>query len=232
VDDEAMRALLDPELHSPSGDAFRSGKGDPVIRILTPDSISLEFPSPLAGMARLFDQVAILSSRSPRKEMAVLGPFMLAEHKAGSYVLLARNPNYWKRDEQGKRLPYLASVRLDIQQNRDIELLRFRRGQLHLINTLDPDSFDRLAAESPTSVYDAGASLDSEFLWFNQATGAPLPAYKKAWFGSKEFRRALSSAINRDDLCRVVYRGHAHPAAGPVSPRSTRCFAPGCCTAT
>ena len=222
-----MRALLDPDLHSPSGDAFRSGPGDPLIRILAPDSIAIEFPAPLAGMARLFDQVAILSARSPRKEMAVLGPFMLAEHKAGSYVLLERNPNYWKRDEQGRRLPYLASVRLDIQQNRDIELLRFRRGQLHLINTLDPESFDRLAAESPSSVYDAGASLDSEFLWFNQASGAPLPEYKKAWFGSKEFRRALSSAINRDDICRVVYRGHARPAAGPASPANRFWFREG-----
>jgi peptide/nickel transport system substrate-binding protein len=178
-------------------------------------------------MARLFDPVAILSSRSPRKEMAVLGPFMLAEHKAGAYVLLERNPNYWKRDEQGRRLPYLASIRLDIQQNRDIELLRFRRGQLHLINTIDPDSFDRLAAESPSSVYDAGASLDSEFLWFNQAAGAPLPEYKKAWFASKDFRRALSSAINRDDICRVVYRGHALPAAGPVSPANRVWFREG-----
>ena len=222
-----MHALLDPNLHSPSGDAFRSGPGDALIRVLNPYSIAIEFPAPLAGMARLFDQVAILSSRSPRKEMAVLGPFMLAEHKAGAYVLLERNPNYWKHDEQGRRLPYLASVRLDIQQNRDIELLRFRRGQLHLINTIDPDSFDRLAAETPSSVYDAGASLDSEFLWFNQAAGAPLPEYKKAWFASKEFRRALSSAINRDDICRVVYRGHALPAAGPVSPANRVWFREG-----
>ena len=79
-----MHALLDPNLHSPSGDAFRSGPGDPLIRVLNPYSIAIEFPAPLAGMARLFDQVAILSSRSPRKEMAVLGPFMLAEHKAGA----------------------------------------------------------------------------------------------------------------------------------------------------
>src|SRR6266478_6131746 len=152
---------------------------------------------------------------------------MLAEHKAGAYVLLERNPNYWKRDEQGRRLPYLESIRLDIQQNRDIELLRFRRGQLHLINTLDPESFDRLAAESPSWVYDAGASLDSEFLWFNQAPGARIPAYKSAWFRSQEFRRAISSAIHREDLCRVVYRGHAKPAAGPVSPANRFWFRQG-----
>jgi peptide/nickel transport system substrate-binding protein len=37
------------------------------------------------------------------------------------------------------------------------------------------------------------------------------------WFQSRNFRRAIASAINRDDLCRVVYHGHASPAFGPVS---------------
>jgi hypothetical protein len=55
------------------------------------------------GLDRLFDQVAILSERSPKKEMAVLGPFMVAElqTRLGGSILLKRNPNYWKTDEQG-----------------------------------------------------------------------------------------------------------------------------------
>ena len=32
------------------------------------------------------------------------------------------------------------------------------------------------------------------------------------------FRQAVSLAIHREDLARVVYRGHATPAARPVSP--------------
>ena len=55
-------------------------------------------------------------------------------------------------------------------------------------------------------------------MWFNQVPNAPIPAYKREWFQSRNFRRAMSSAINRDDLCRVVYKGHATPAMGPVSP--------------
>ena len=79
----------------------------------------------------------------------MLGPFMVAEYKAGSSVLLRRNPNYWKKDAQGRRLPYLDSIRLDIQPNRDVEMLRFKRGELDLINVIDSDYFDRLAASSP-----------------------------------------------------------------------------------
>ena len=55
-------------------------------------------------------------------------------------------------------------------------------------------------------------------MWFNQVSKAPIPAYKKNWFRSLGFRRAISEAINRDDLSRIVFRGHAQPAVGPISP--------------
>jgi peptide/nickel transport system substrate-binding protein len=208
---------MDPNLHSPASDEFRSGSGPCEAQILSGNRVSIQFPAPVAGMERLFDQVAILSSRSPLKEAAVLGPFVVAEHKAGSYLLLHRNPHYWKRDQSGKQLPYLSAIRLDIQQNRDIEMMRFRRGEIHLINSLDPELFDRLAKDLPNAAVDAGPGLDSEQMWFNQSPKAPMPAYKKAWFQSVDFRRGISEAIQRNDICRVVYLGHARPAAGPVS---------------
>ncbi len=213
-----MQQLMDPGLHSATGDAFRSGTGNVETKVISPTEISIRFPAQVSGLDRLFDQVAILSAHSPKKEMAVLGPFMVVEYKAGSSVLLKRNPNYWKRDEQGRKLPYLDSIRMDIQTNRDVEMLRFKRGELDLINTLDSDYFDKLAATSPQLVHDAGPSLDSEQFWFNEVMKAPIPAYKKTWFRSANFRRAISEAINREDLSRVVYHGHAQPALGPFSP--------------
>jgi len=213
-----MKALMDPQMHSPTGDSFRSGEGQVVVQTPSADSIVVTFPAPVAGLERLFDQVAILSAHSPKKEMAVLGPFYVADYTPGSSVLLRRNTNYWKKDKDGKPLPYLDSVRLDIQRNRDIELLRFRRGEIHLIDVLDAEYFDRLQKETPAVAHDAGTGLDSEFVWFNQVPTAPFAENKKAWFRSTEFRKAISTAINRDDLSRIVFGGHARPAFGPVSP--------------
>ncbi|MFZ0901071.1 MAG: ABC transporter substrate-binding protein [Candidatus Sulfotelmatobacter sp.] len=213
-----VQQLMDPTLHSATGDAFRSGAGNVETKAISPTQIAITFPAPVAGLDRLFDQVAILSEHSSLREMAVLGPFMLADYNPGATVLLKRNPNYWKRDEQGRKLPYLDSIRLDIQANRDVEMLRFRRGELDLINSLDSEYFDKLATTSPQLVHDAGPSLDSEQLWFNEVAKAPIPAYKKNWFRSANFRRAISETINRDDLSRVVYHGHAQPAVGPFSP--------------
>ena len=213
-----VKQLMDPALHSPTGDAFRSGPGDVETRIISATQISITFPAPVAGLERQFDQVAILSAHSGKKEMAVLGPFMVTDYKPGATVLLKRNPNYWKTDAQGRKLPYLDSIKLDIQPNRDVEMLRFKRGEIDLINSLDSEYFDKLAATSPQLVHDAGASLDSEQMWFNEVGKSPLPGYKKNWFRSANFRRAISQAINREDLARVVFRGHAQPAVGPVSP--------------
>jgi peptide/nickel transport system substrate-binding protein len=212
-----MRQVMDPALHSPVGDSFRSAPGAVQTQCTGPSSAMLRFPGPVAALASQFDQVAILSASSPRKEAAVLGPFELGEYKPGEYVLLRRNPNYWKRDANGHPLPYLDSIRLEIQQNRELELLRFRRGELDLIDKLDPEMFDRLSAEMPHAVMDAGPSLDWETVFFNQVQNSPLPEYKRRWFQSTDFRRAISEAIRRADIVRIVYHGHARVAVGPVS---------------
>jgi len=211
-----MHQLMDPALHSPVADAFRSGPGDVETRCPTPYTATVRFPAPVAALAAQFDEVAMLSNTA-KKESAVLGPFELGEYKPGVSILLRRNPNYWKRDANGRALPYLDSIRLDIQQNRELELLRFRRGELDLINKLDPEMYDRLAGEMPHAVVDSGPSLDWETVFFNQVDTAPLPEYKRRWFRTADFRRAISEAIRRDDIVRIVYHGHARPAVGPVS---------------
>jgi peptide/nickel transport system substrate-binding protein len=213
-----FQQLMDPKLRSPLADQFRSGQGSVETKVLSPVKIALTFPAPIAGLDKLIDQIAIMSSKSPKKEMAVLGPYYVIENKAGAYLVLQRNPNYWKRDSSGRQLPYIDSVRLDIQQNRDLELLRLLRGEIHFVNSIDAEYFDKVMAEKATMAHDAGQSLDSEHMWFNQVAGSPLPDYKKAWFRSTNFRRAVSESINREDLARVAFRGHARPAVGMVSP--------------
>ena len=213
-----MDTLMDPAVHSPTGDAFRSGKGKVSTVVLAVDRVSVTFPAGVAGMDKLFDQVAIVSRVSPKKAMAVLGPFYVAEYKPGVFLYLRRNPNYWKRDGAGHALPYLDALKLEIQANRDIEMLKFTRNEIQLINSMDADYFDRLSQIAPGKVRDAGPSLDTEQIWFNQVASSPIAAYKLEWFRSSNFRRAVSAAINRGDLCKVVYGGHAIPARGPVSP--------------
>jgi peptide/nickel transport system substrate-binding protein len=205
--------LMDPAVDSPFADNFEVSKGKTLCQADGDYGVQLTFPVALSAAERLFDDIPVQSANG-----AVLGPFFVAAHQAGSFLLLARNPNYWKRDERGTRLPYLDSIRLEVQRNRDLELLRFRKGEFQIVNGLDPELFDRVKAETPAMVRDLGVSLDSEQLWFNQVPTAPIPQNKKDWFASREFRVAISTTIQRADLARVVYHGYASPPNGPVSP--------------
>src|SRR5579883_1111526 len=205
-----IAVLTDPNVHSPTGDALRTEHGAARAVARGPFEAAVTFPDPMAGALRLFDQIAMVSRRSPLKERAVLGPFRLPEHRPGSDLLLERNPYYWKSDG-ARRLPYLDAVRLEIVPNRELEALRFRQGHIHAITGVDPEIFGQLAGAR-----DLGPSLEGEQMWFNQ-TGSVTP-YKRAWFASRRFRNAISFAIRRADLCRIVYRGHAAPGIGPFPP--------------
>ena len=215
-----LNMALDPKQAAPAGDPFRSERGNPDIRVVSAREIAIRYPQPKPDVDRLFDTFAI----APLNRGANLGtlppsagPFYVAEYRPGDYVRLARNPHYWKRDPAGRQLPYLNSIRIDIQPNHDIELARFLRGETHLINKLSPENFDRVAKEMPGALRNPTVSLDSEFLWFNNAPSTAVPEWKRKWFASATFRHAVSASIQRDDIARIVYRGHAHPAAGSVS---------------
>ncbi len=213
----SLNRILDPALDAPNGDSLRGAAGK-VGCVASGATVTLRFEKPLAAAERWMDGIAILASGSGAPEKAVLGPFTVESWQPGSHLILRKNPHYWRRDEAGRQLPYLDSIRLEIQRNRDIEVMRFERGELDLITNLAPDIFERLKAVKGGRALEVGASLDAEQLWFNQAPGAPIPEFKRAWFRSRQFRAAISQSIRRDDMVRIVYKGHATPAAGLVSP--------------
>jgi peptide/nickel transport system substrate-binding protein len=214
-----LKSAVDPSLHSPKGDPLRSG-GKCNMTAPDKDTVVLEFEHPIAGLERLFDEIAISAAPMAGKadSSVVLGPYAVAEQRAGEFVLLKRNPYYWKKDAAGHQLPYIENVRLYILSNRDTELILFRQGDIQLIDKMTPDLYEQLHSEDPSAARDLGPSVESEEMWFNEVPSSPLPASKKAWFRSQNFRRAISMAINRDDLARVAFRGHATPSIGMLSP--------------
>ena len=55
-----------------------------------------------------------------------------------------------------------------------MELIRFQRGELNMMNAVSPEIFDQLQARMPAAVRDLGPSLESEMMWFNQSPKAPF----------------------------------------------------------
>jgi peptide/nickel transport system substrate-binding protein len=154
-----------------------------------------------------------------------LGPFRLKQYLPGERVVLERNPYYWKADRSGHRLPYLDEVMLLQVADEDAQAIRFQAGETDVLSGVSAQNYAVLEKARQSSSYrllDLGAGLEFNFLFFNLNDLPPgkLPqlAAKQAWFRDLRFRQAVSAAIEREAIVRLVYRGKGTPLWGPDTP--------------
>ncbi len=141
-----------------------------------------------------------------------IGAYHIVEYTPGVRVVLQRNPNYWKTDDEGTSLPYFERVIYRIVPDDNTSYLLFREGTKDG-HSVRPEQLDELLnVQNPDfSVYNGGDTLGSAFFVFNQ-NPSNLDPVKHRWFTQREFRQAMSSVLNRPRIVRQVYRGLATPA--------------------
>jgi len=213
----SIRRVLLKATDAPVAEEFLSPSG---VIVETPDAktVVVHLPQRVIGIGKVFDEIAIEPADRPSEGRVTSGPFVVSDYRRSQYVRLRPNTHYEGRDTAGNPLPYAAGVRLDVLESPEQEIRLFERGEYDLIDSIPPDYFELLKRKSASSVRDLGPSLNTEQIWFNEAAGAPLPAWEKSWFQSRAFRVAVSQAIHRADLARIAYQGHATPAYSFISP--------------
>jgi peptide/nickel transport system substrate-binding protein len=208
--------------------------GKPItVRKLGPYRVLFQLAAPNAVRERMFDSLPILPRhlleqayksgklketwgvRTPPSQIAGLGPFRLKEFLPGQRVVLERNPHYWKRDAAGNRLPYLAELAFSLTATEDMQIMRFQSGESDVISRIAPRDWSVLqrdAVRRGYALHDAGAGFEYSFLFFNLNEAArPQAAWRK-----EGFRKAISAAIDRDAIVKLVYQGYASPLSTPV----------------
>ncbi len=243
VDDVVFtyRMILDPAAHSPNRDLLIVG-GEPLqVRKLDQATVEFDLKEPYAAAERLFDSIAIVPQRLLEKayregklrqewglssaptQVAGVGPFRLKQYVPGERLVLERNPYYWERDSHGTQLPYLQQITFLFIPAEDTRVLRFQSGDTDIITRLSAQDYDELASRESSHgfhVFDIGPSLEYNFLFFNlnSVTVPAAVARRQAWFRQVQFRQAVSSAIDRQAIVRLVYQGRGHAIQTNVSP--------------
>jgi peptide/nickel transport system substrate-binding protein len=239
----SFQVYLDEKVDSSQRDLLLVG-GRPISVVKVDDySVRFELAQPYAAAERLFDSIAILprhllesgyragafsqawSLSMPANQFAGLGPFRLKEYVAGQRVVLERNPYYWKADRAGIQLPYLNEVTFLFVPSEDAQVIRFQSGDTDVLSRFGAENFDLLQKQQSQKGYhldDLGAGLEYNFLFFNLndpgPTVPPEIAKKQAWFQDLRFRQAVSAAMDREGIVRLVYSGRATPLWDQVTP--------------
>jgi len=245
----SFEVYLDEQVHSSQRDLLMIG-GKPVnVEKLDAYTVRFTFPSPYAAAERVFDGLAILprhllekdyqegkigqdwTLNTPPEKIVGLGAFRLKQVVPGDRIVLERNPYYWKIDAKGQRLPYLDELTFLVVPTQDAQVIRFEAGDSQIISSLSADNYAVLETEQKArhfKLYDAGPGLEYNFLMFNLNSDIesrlPEIARKQKWFRDVRFRQAVSSAIDRAGIVRLVYRNRAAALATHVSPGNKAWF--------
>ena len=243
-----FQAIYDPRSASVVASALRVN-GAP-LQVTAPDArtVVVRFPAPFGPGLRLLDnvflapkhklQAALDAGRfnqawgadTPPAELLSLGPFVLTRYESGQRLVFARNPRYWKKDEAGQPLPYLDQVTLELVPDQNAEVVRLQSGELDILQQQvrpeDIATLRPLVAQKKLQLLELGVGTDADVFFFNLRPAKWAKDPRGAWLPRKEFRQAISHAVDREAFANTVYLGAGVPVWGPITPGNKKWFSP------
>ena len=242
-----IRAALDPKVQSVYAGSLIAG-GKP-IRAEAPDAqtIVVTFAAPFGPGLRILDLpilpkhkleaaldagtfAAAWSPTTPPAEIVGMGPFVLREYVPGQRLVFDRNERYWRTSDDEAAMPYLDRIVLEIVPDQNAELLRLTSGETDLTHSeLRQEDFvpaRRAEQEGRITLLELGVGTDADAFWFCLKPEVKRKDPRFPFVQRREFRQAISHAVDREAFARTVFLGEAVPVWGPITPGNTLWFSP------
>ncbi|MBL7777645.1 MAG: ABC transporter substrate-binding protein [Chitinophagales bacterium] len=144
------------------------------------------------------------------------GPFVLKALKQDEAIILARNEEYWDKDEFGNQLPYLDGIKVSFMKEEKNEMLAFKKGDLELKYRLPFDMIDE--------IIDENKQLKGEYKKFQLQVAPELSTQFYGFLvpdklmSNKNVRLAFNYAIDRKAIADYTAKGEGTPCMNGFVP--------------
>ena len=243
-----FKAVYDPKVDS----VLASGlvvNGQP-LAVTAPDArtVVITYPGPYGPGISMLDNLPVAPQHklqapydrggfaqawglaTPVGDMVSLGPFVLVRYEAGQRLVFDRNPHYWRKDSAGTALPYLDQIVLEVVPDQNAELVRLQAGQIDMLQQQvrpeDVATLRPLVDQGKLQLLELGVGTDPDVFFFNLRPARWAKDPRGAWMAKREFRQAISHAVDREAFANTVFLGAAVPIWGPISPGNQKWFSP------
>ncbi len=162
-----------------------------------PNEVTLTLDVPNADLPVILatPQFVIVKDGTTNFAMGIgTGPYKVKTFKPGISTVGVRNDNYWKSGQ-----PYLDQIELVNISDDSARVNALLAGDVHLINSVDPRSTQRVAANPGYEVKETKSGLYTDLILRrdNTATGNP------------DFVMGMKNLFDRDQIRKAVFRGYA-----------------------
>lgn len=173
---------------------------------------------------------AFMGGSSDVKKFVTSGAFIIEEYRPAQRIIFKRNPNYYKINKNGQKLPYLDKYIILITGNTNNQLLKFQSGELDYIS-VDGANVSTIKAQEAKKgadfkIYNLGAETSTSYITFNLSKDKNedgnyiVDPVKQSWFNDVNFRQAVEAAIDRNSIILNVGSGIGVPLYTAESPTS------------
>ena len=136
------------------------------------------------------------------------GPFVLSSWKRNSEMIMERNKYYWHTAADGKKLPYLDTLKFEIIPDDATRILKLRAGELDVVEFVPYSRVAELKADSKLNMVLFPAAQVNYFALNARPT---LKDGSKNPLTDPRVRQALNYATNKEALIQVVSYGTGTP---------------------
>ena len=138
------------------------------------------------------------------------GPFCFEKWEHDQKFVTKRNPDYWRKDDAGRQLPYLDGVEIVVIPDPTIVYEEYKKGNIDCYRDV-PDEFYEDVQANYKSVFQERPQLGTYYYGFNNEVGDFAGPEKL------KLRQAFNYAVDRNRISELVLNGR-YPAARGVLP--------------
>jgi len=144
-------------------------------------------------------------------DLPTLRPWVIKTKEIGTTAIAERNPYYWKVDTAGNQLPYFDKILWNITQTVEMNVMRAVSGEVDMqamylgFSNYTLLMENREAGDYEVRRWTSGESGTAMFINQSRAGDDEL----RELLQNRDFRIALSKAIDRDEINELFYLGMA-----------------------
>ena len=167
-----------------------------------------------------------------RRHPVGTGPFKFKLWEEGTKLILLKNENYFERDRQNNRLPYLDAVTVSFIKDRESAFMELLNGKFDMLSGADAFNINEILDKEGNlrEFYRKKFYLQKHTFLKTDYIGIlvdeNLPQVKNSPLKLKQVRQAINYAFDRDKLIKYLRNNIGEPAHAGFIPKGSKSYDP------
>lgn len=167
-----------------------------------------------------------------RRNPVGTGPFTFKMWEEGTKLIMIKNPTYFEKDVEGKRLPYLDAVSVGFVKDRETAFMELLNGKFDMLSGADAFNINEVLDKTGSlrDVYDKKFYLQKATYLKTDYIGIlideKIDIVKNSPLRLKAVRQAINYAFDREKLIKFLRNGVGAPAVAGFIPKGLRAYDP------